>query len=325
MALPKLFEAFKDGMNGLDVEGLGIDVSNIELPLEALEQIEGIGQKVFYNCPACKKEVWAFQAFVGFVCWDCRKLAAISDTHNAQQKERDPDFFNRWERFVTMSENNKPLHPKATYKYSNFRVLYKQVDIDEVSHQQILKLLQKEVPGLVDTYKSSEFDSVAEKCVQLWTAASPLYRRLTKMLVYDRYDELQKFMPIIRGITKCIVRPTDRYRETYRGSKILMQQFETMKVGSTYRIAQILATSESKETAGSFAEGDQVMVTFKIPKGCWNAAPIAKYSEFENEAEVLFPPYTAIKVTKKSKQGKTIECEVLDNMEADRNAESRVL
>jgi len=324
MALPKLFEAFKNGMNGLDVEDLGIDASKIELPLDALEQIEGIGQKVFYNCPQCNKEVWAFQAFVGFVCWDCRQLGAISDTHNAQQQQKDPDFFNRWERFVTMAENNKPLHPKSTYKYSNFRVLYKQVDIDKVTDKQILKILQQEVPCLVDTYKESQHGNVAEKCVQLWTAASPLYRRLTKMLVYDVYDELEKFMPIIRGITKCIVAPSDRYRETYRGSKILMQQFETMEVGATYRIAQILATSESKETASSFVEGDQVIVTFKIPKGCWNAAPIAKYSQFD-EAEVLLPPYTAIKVTKKSKAHKSIECEVLDNTEADRNAESRVL
>merc|ERR1712048_22587 len=102
----------------------------------------------------------------------------------------------------------------------------------------------------------------------------------------------------------------DQGRTTYRGSKILMRQFVTIEVGETYRIAQICATSESWLVADSFCEGDSVMVKFTIPKGCWNAASIAEFSSIPSEKEVLLPPYTAIKITSKSKYNKLIECVV---------------
>eukprot|EP01084_Bolivina_argentea_P060837 111145_1 len=260
-----------------------------------------LGKKVWYKCPICEEEKWALESFVDSPCWQCLGNQQIADDTNKIVKESDPDFFNRRDKFMTMPENGKPFHPKSTYKYSNFRVLYKQICADDISDDMILKILQQEVPSLVSTYKYCDYNSVSKKCVKLWTEPSPLYRKFTKMLIYDNYADLKKFMPIIRGITSHLVSPTDRKMTTYRGSKILMKQFDQIKIGTTYRIPQILATSESKNTAQSFLEGDGVMVEFSIPKGCWNASPIAQFSAISSEEEVLFPPYTAIKINSKKK------------------------
>ena len=284
-----------------------------------------LGEKVWYQCPECNEEKWAHELFVGHKCWKCMGNQEIADQTNAEVKKVDPDFFNRRAKFVTMSENGKPLYPKSTYKYSNFRVLYKQMSKDNLTDDMILNLLKEEQSSLISTYNNAKYKTIGQKCVKLWTAASPFYKKLTNMLIYDDYVMLKKYMPIIRGITSELVQPTNRKMTTYRGSKILIKQFDGIKVGNTYRIPQILATSESKNVAQGFLEGSGVMITFSIPKGCYNAWPIAKYSALPNEQEVLFPPYTAIKVISKSKYNKTIDVEVIDNMFADRNAPSRIM
>lgn len=284
------------------------------------------GNPVWYTCPGCKQEVWAIEWFAGCTCFMCWGLSFLSAYSYHKMEERDPTWWDRPRKFFLMHENGKALHPKSTYIHSNFRVLYKQVTAEELTDERIINILVGAgYDSLAKVYKASKHDCLAKKCVELWTEWSALHHRLTNMLIYDKYDDLKTFMPIIRGITSQIVSPSEEPRITYRGSKIFMKQFETIQVGTTYRIPQILATSMSEFIARSFCEGDCVMVKFVIPMGCWNAASICDYSSNAHEEEVLFPPYTAIKITNKEKESKWIECEVLDNANAPKNVESRLL
>ena len=81
-----------------------------------------MGNKVWYKCPECDEEKWALEAFAGHKCWKCMGHQEIADATNEEMKKVDPDFLARRERFVTMS-NGWALHPKSTYKYSNFKTI----------------------------------------------------------------------------------------------------------------------------------------------------------------------------------------------------------
>ena len=124
---------------------------------------------------------------------------------------------------------------------------------------------------------------------------------------------------MIRGINKYLVSPTNREYTTYRGSHMSDKQFSVYKSGNIYRAPSFAATSENKSVADNFK--NKYSLKFKIPKGCWNAAPISHLSVYPGEKEVLLPAYTAFKVL--SKSSKQIEVQVLDNRAADYGVESR--
>eukprot|EP01083_Nonionella_stella_P023922 66174_1 len=151
--------------------------------------------------------------------------------------------------------------------------------------------------------------SIEQKCVRLWTLESPIYHELTRSLYTDDEQKIQKYLPIIRGINTFLVSPTKRDMITYRGSHMSNKQFSAYQVSNIYRSPSIGATTMDKKITKYFS--NNIIITFRINKNCWNAASIAEYSVYPHEQEVLLPPYTAFKVLSKTKD--SLEVQVLDN------------
>jgi len=80
--------------------------------------------------------------------------------------------------------------------------------------------------------------------------------------------------------------------------------------GHIYRIPYYVATSQDEKEALKFQKSEWTW-EFRIPEGCPNACWIGDESVFPPEREVLMPPYTCIRVVKKT--SKTIIVDVLDN------------
>eukprot|EP01084_Bolivina_argentea_P307315 531146_1 len=286
------------------------------------------GKKVWYTCPACKKEKWAYESFVGNECYNCMGLKQLADASNKEMEKKDPEFLARRQRFCTMS-NGWALHPKSTYKYSNFKVLSDKLPNDMLTDELILKSLQNVSPNNINKYKnmmnSNKYNTIGKRCIFLWTLESNnIYHAINKALNNDLYYELQKWIPIIHGITSYVTTPTQQSYTTFRGSKIVGEQFAKWEIGEVYRMPQIVATSTASSVADRFIKHDNgFKVIYKINKGCCNAKSVDAFSACQGEEEILLSPYTAVKCIGKSQYDHTITVQVLNNKCQNENAESR--
>jgi len=202
--------------------------------------------------------------------------------------------------------------PKSGYEGSNFRIEYKAFPKDNVNPKTVRGCLPYDVQKKFDEF--SDNFNIEEKCVRIWTLQSPLYKTLTKALYQDDKYQIRKYIPLIRGINKYLVSPTNRSYITYRSSHMSDKQFNTYKLGNIYRAPSFVATSENESVTQNFSlkkAKDKYSIKFRIPKWCWNAAPISHLSAYPTEKEILLPAYTAFKVLDKTNN--RIEVQVLDN------------
>jgi len=206
--------------------------------------------------------------------------------------------------------------PKERLKYSNFLKLYNSFDNDKLNDNKVYYAIPgdwkcggKDVDTMFRDFSDSY--SLDEKCIKLWTAESPVYPYLTQSLYEDDKKALDRMMPIIKGINKYLVTPTDKEYICYRGSKMSKKMWNYYKAGNEYRAPACCAMSQEKATADKFK--DTYYIMFRIPKNCWNARPIASNLSPFDEQEILTPPYTAFKVLKKWEGLKELEVQILDN------------
>jgi len=216
--------------------------------------------------------------------------------------------------------------PKEKLKYSNFLKLYNEFDTDDLNKDKVWWAIHSDWKSggkrVDEQFKAySDIYSLEEKCIKLWTMESPCYHILTQSLYEDNYDEIKRYMPIIRGMNKYIVTPTKKDLVCYRGSKMSKKMWNYYKEGNEYRAPSFGAMSQNYETAEKFK--DEYRILFRVPKNCWNAAPIKSYlTPFPSEEEVLMPPYTAFKVLEKWEGLKELEVQVLDNKQVSEYASS---
>ena len=211
------------------------------------------------------------------------------------------------------------IQPKSDFQSSNFRTEYKAFSKDSVTAKTVRDCLPYDVQQKFDNFSSS--DTIPEKCVRIWTLQSVVYPTLTQALYQDNKYQIKKYIALIRGINKYLVKPTTKEYITYRGSHMTDKQFNVYKAGNVYRAPSFGATSENESVAKGFS--NKYSLKFRIPKNCWNAAPISHLSKFPNEKEVLLPAYTAFKVLTVSNN--RIEVQVLDNRAAGYGVESRFI
>eukprot|EP01084_Bolivina_argentea_P289790 497683_1 len=201
--------------------------------------------------------------------------------------------------------------PKSRLCVSNFLKLYNSFNTNNINKQTIRNCLPtQELKHKFDRIKYDQ-KRIGEICVRLWTFPGELYKDINDALYTDNKNKIIKYLPIIRGINLVLVKPTNKQMITYRGSKMTDTQFERYKIGFIFRCPAIGATSTSKTKARSFKS--KYMIKFIIPRNCWNAANISKYSQFPNEKEILLPSYTAFKVLNIDINRKQIMVQVLDN------------
>lgn len=147
-----------------------------------------------------------------------------------------------------------------------------------------------------ETFGMSNYDSPdKEKIEEMLKEISP----------HDYKTILQYTIKFIRMINYCIVKlctkENTENRVTYRG--VPAHLFPNVKVGQSFRVMNFQCTSSETTTPEAFRGSgeEQTMITFQIPKGCFNAGKISKYAcdDYKWQNETLIPPYTACKLTKK--------------------------
>lgn len=223
---------------------------------------------------------------------------------------------NREERFHS-SNPFEWTRPKADFQSSNFRKIYEAFPKLYVNEKAVRDCLPYSIQLQWD--KFPPHFKVEEKCVRVWTMGSSIYPTLTQALYQDNEHIIKQYIALIRGINLFLVTPTLRDYITYRGSHMSNKQFNVYKVGNIYRAPAFAATSENEGVAEGFKS--VYSIKFRIPKNCWNAAPISHVSACPGENEVLLPAYSAFKVL--SKSNNRIEVQVLDNKDTDYGVESR--
>ena len=165
--------------------------------------------------------------------------------------------------------------------------------------------------------------------VWIWTTNSEFeetFRSLTESLYADDKDTIKKYMPIMMGINWKIRKPMQSTMTTYRSSWMSDKHFSNFEIGSTYRCPAFVASSKMLKVALEFAGTEKkYMIEFHIPKGI-NAMDITHLSAFEDEGEILLPPYTPFRVFNiryNDKNGKTwLYVEVLIDEEVDMDVPS---
>ena len=142
--------------------------------------------------------------------------------------------------------------------------------------------------------------NLEELCAWLWSTTF-WNRKIARVLFADDKLGLEKFMPIIHGLTQYL--DSNRISQnlvTWRGSKLTDRQFEVFDVGKVYQVPSFIATSVDKRVAQAFASwGSGKIICFEVPKGS-HAADISKHSNHQVEEEILLDSYTWLKVINKT-------------------------
>eukprot|EP01084_Bolivina_argentea_P111875 199553_1 len=246
--------------------------------------------------------------------WTCKKLTettAILISHS--------------EKLTYKLHIFESTRPRNNFKNSNFLKLYNEFGENhmELITPHAIKLslpsviIKRKLAVKLKQLQKQQCDDIIERiCVWLWSLEADadtenLYKMINEALYSDDYDNIELYMPLIRGINKYLVQEIKIPMITYRGSKMSVSHFRYIKSlrGCIVRCPAIVASSENEDNAKQFQSN--YMLEIEIPKGIWNAAPISQHSAFKNEQEVLFPPYSSfrIKGTKKNK----IMLKALDN------------
>jgi hypothetical protein len=149
---------------------------------------------------------------------------------------------------------------------------------------------------------------VAESAIALWTTnqnndsqgSIPLFVTLNRILVHDDRDILEKgWMLFVRLATNFLNREETCFQEetvVWRGSKVTKSQVAQFHVDLVIRPPMFVATTSNKEQAKGFIGNAGYLISCVIPAGCRNAASVQALSIFQQEQEVLIPPYSPFRI-----------------------------
>ena len=173
--------------------------------------------------------------------------------------------------------------------------------------------------------------TVVESATALWTAddgmggerGAAFFEVLNRSIIADNAERLEHAMLFIRLVVNHITRPAHTLREatiTWRGSKLTPELAKKIRIGIVVRPPMFVATSRRAAAAAHFMSNN-VLIHLSIPAGCRNAFSVAELSEFGDEHEVLLPPYTPLRLTRRyngrlgRQEVTVIEVDVLDGKE----------
>merc|ERR1712151_653394 len=116
------------------------------------------------------------------------------------------------------------------------------------------------------------------------------YRFLTTYLAMDHEYILAKIVPYIKKVNFYLNESRHAGGRLYCGANVPEEDLKLLVKDSRVRIPRMLSASESKETAKAFMTN--AFFTIQVEKEFWGARSVAEFSEFPEEKETIFPPYS---------------------------------
>ena len=244
-------------------------------------------------------------------------------------------------------ESGKTVH---TFHGSQFKLFYSLVEASDPAQ------LDHHLKALV-RLRRGRFPSgwpevrTAETAIRLWTKETtvayqpkkgdcfvgqeekvPFYKFLNHELRCDSHDTMPHVAYIARVFNCLLAKPfRPRRRTAYRGTTVpaprIAEFFSAQNLapsGNAFRFPTFLAASYQRRVAGAFCqtpgEGNaHVLYEIHLPETMAHARDIHDCSEFPEEAEVLFPPYSVFTWVRLSEQGgvRHVEIEAAPDNRAD--------
>ena len=150
------------------------------------------------------------------------------------------------------------------------------------------------------------------------------YHKINTALLNDDYDVLKENVQFINSL-RMVIRKNNQQvaMKVYRGLCIADEHVkQEYKVGLQFLWPTFTCTSKNKEVARGF--GNYLFEIDASPDDWSFRADISKYSEFPQEEEVLFYPYTGFVVTNIVPDAKVIQLKCVDTLQVESQAEKQI-
>lgn len=123
------------------------------------------------------------------------------------------------------------------------------------------------------------------------------YKALNKALAQDDLPRLKAICPFIKMLNYHVNMTRYRGGEVYSGVSVSWKHVAPLlREGTKLRIPRVLSTSEKHGVASSHALDKEgltgLLLVIVIPRNFWGARDLADVSQYPDEAEVVFPPWS---------------------------------
>ncbi|CAF3572516.1 unnamed protein product [Rotaria socialis] len=213
-----------------------------------------------------------------------------------------------------------PIVTQTEFYKANFLKHYDKVPKDP-SFSSVIESLKElddddgdgDFSDLIDRLESlsEEDDVIRTYSSEIEVGVKHFYTYVNEQLCKDDNSTVSKLMPLIRRATHQInYKAPKNACVVYRGIDLNDSYKKYFKVGTIFRFPGFTSTSLSREKAETFGD---TLFKIKIYSGCLQVRDLSKISDFPEEEEYLFSPYSLFEVTEKNDEMITLKAH--DNLE----------
>lgn len=218
------------------------------------------------------------------------------------------------------------------FRHSNYKREYDAVGLNPQQQPgapaMVAKLLERVAGDAIAQrfrdFRDSDGDNMttAEAVLAIWSddGYSSVFKQLNRVIFFDNAAEVRDWMLFIRIATGYLTRKinkTERHRTVWRASSMSQAQAQRLVPHMVIRPPMFVATSLHYNEAHKFLQkkdGHGFLLKINIPRGCRNATYIDHVSVYEQEAEVLVPPYSPFLVLEIDLDRRFIKLNLLDGL-----------
>jgi hypothetical protein len=177
-----------------------------------------------------------------------------------------------------------------------------------------MQITQRQVSNLISLYnldETSGFTRLYTSDVSVW--GIQLYKLFTGVLNEDDRERLEMIVPIAKKINYYINEVPHRGGQLFSGGFIGPEGWTNIRrwgTGSCMRVARIWSTTRSSTVAENFKH--DVVFVIHVPRGFEGARDVTEISDFEEEAETVFCPWSQFMILGYDEANERVELAALD-------------
>ncbi|EDQ88986.1 uncharacterized protein MONBRDRAFT_8545 [Monosiga brevicollis MX1] len=162
--------------------------------------------------------------------------------------------------------------------------------------------------------------TTAQSVIALWCEDVGVFRTLNDIIIADDARQFQLgWMTFIRILTAFLTRQDhcmDRDRVVWRASSMTRLQADRLFPDMVIRPPMFVSTSALKSGALKLMRRNKrFLLRIHVPAGCRNAAYVDHLSQYQQEHEILIPPYSPFEVISVDFSRCLINLRLLDGMQ----------